>query len=389
MANISTSAIHEEREAYTPPIYRISYDILSAIFVDLCHKDASTPLRLQAVCRSWRDILLGTPLAWARIPVGINLEGRHYDLICTYLERSHNLPLHLHIDALTDSRIIEKLRESADRVRCFQGRDRPISRIISPPLTFSNLEKLSMYGTRTYKDYLIAGWNMGMFPNLTSLDICWSDEYLKFISTSTGLPPLTELVVSCENTVALDTILDKCSQSLRLLHVTTVFQSPTEDRQRVLRVFPNLCYLNLGFHSSSPKGSSWSFNGLAPNLEFFYGEGIAVPPVDIYGVTALGIDQQHDLSTFSKLKMLYIAGEPVFALDVIRDLNDRPWLCPELSQISVERHLETIKEAAELLNQRAKTTGRKVEMDFGVRRINLLDQWRETMNVDQPTSFVP
>ncbi|KIM21909.1 hypothetical protein M408DRAFT_333176 [Serendipita vermifera MAFF 305830] len=385
MANISTSAIQEQK-AYTTPIHRIPYDILSVILLDLCHEDSFTPLRLQAVCRSWRDILLGTPLAWARIPVTAHLNNP-YDLTCTYLERSLNLPLHLRFERLliTDSRIIEKLRESADRVRCLQGRHWRIAEVIYPPLRFSNLEKLSISGELGHSrdDNLGAKWDMGMFPKLTSLDISWSDEHLELFSTSTEFPPLIELVVACHNTAPLDIILNKCSQSLRSVHVDFRHTPPVvENGQKALQVFPNLRYLNHGFNRRPPRKSPWPFTGLAPNLEFYYEEGIVAPPFDISAVTALGIDEQQDLSKFSKLKMLYIAGKPSLALDVVRDLNERPWLCPELRQILVRRYTRSLEEAIELLDQRAENTGRKVEMDWEVARNDLLDWSRETMNVN-------
>ncbi|KIM21911.1 hypothetical protein M408DRAFT_299103 [Serendipita vermifera MAFF 305830] len=227
---------------------------------------------------------------------------------------------------------------------------------------------------------------MSMFPMLKRLQIWRNDVHLEIIAASTDFPPLTELVIHCDNPAPMMIILDRCSRSLR--HVSLAYtQALVDNDQAALKTLPNLRFLSLRNTMRPYRALPSRFTRVGPNLEFYYGYGIVAPPSGSYNVTGLGLDQRHDLSNFSKLKLLYIDHRNnSLILDIVRDLNDRPWLCPGLRHVLIGGSRSLLKEARELLDQRTKNTGQKVDLEWLSTPNDLLDWWKKTMHLDRHQS---
>ena len=82
-------------------IHKFPPEIASHIFIQyappsVCRekKERSTPLRLGAVCRKWRQLAWATPQLWSSLVVEFKAPGEHLpQLIAEWLERSGSLPL--------------------------------------------------------------------------------------------------------------------------------------------------------------------------------------------------------------------------------------------------------------------------------------------------------
>jgi len=82
-------------------IHKFPPEIASRIFIQYAPRsmsrykeDRSTPLRLGAVCRKWRQLAWATPQLWSSLVVEVEALGEHpLQLISEWLERSGSLPL--------------------------------------------------------------------------------------------------------------------------------------------------------------------------------------------------------------------------------------------------------------------------------------------------------
>jgi hypothetical protein len=88
-----------ERRAWIAPIRKLTSDALSLIF-EFCGKDDwRTPLLISEVSRSWREIVLATPRAWAFLCLH-DFEIKH-QLIYRFFSRSGHCPLHIYLSLAT------------------------------------------------------------------------------------------------------------------------------------------------------------------------------------------------------------------------------------------------------------------------------------------------
>jgi hypothetical protein len=78
-------------KAWIAPVRRLNDDVLSIIF-EFCGEDhAKNTLRISAVSRGWRQVVLATPRAWAYLDMYL---CHHHPTVQLFLERSRPYPLH-------------------------------------------------------------------------------------------------------------------------------------------------------------------------------------------------------------------------------------------------------------------------------------------------------
>lgn len=373
-----------ERRAYIAPIRTLPYEIISGIFVDMCRKNPLAPLLLQSVCRTWRAVILNTPLCWSFIPnYGFCDEG--YDLTCAYLDRSGNAGLHLSVPNHSSPEAISKLQNLGERIQCIQGHPEIIAPMIFSLPAFSSLEKISIYilpRRRITRKEPATEWNMGNFPKLRCLCISMQDECITSIAASIEFPPLTELMVKCNDLSPMNLILSKCSQSIRYVHLD-YDECSTKDNEEALQSFPNLHFLRL-VKRSKRNSPTWRFKGLTPRLKLYSEEGFTGARIDIDNLVFLGIDRKINLSPYSRIERLYLDLYVPHLLDIARELHDHSELCPRLTLITYARKTDTyqyISDATELLKRRAEITGVKVKIVEVTNEYRLLDALEDMIEV--------
>jgi hypothetical protein len=144
----------EERKVWAAPARRLTFDVLSMIFEWCAAVEWDSPLRIAAVSRTWRSIVLDTPRAWAFPDV-----SSYKNNVNLFFERSRQRPLHV---SLPSSRGWD-LTSITHRIHCLSFR------YVSAPyetLVFPNVQRLTMFGSGMLKITFI---NFRMFPALRQL----------------------------------------------------------------------------------------------------------------------------------------------------------------------------------------------------------------------------
>ncbi|KAL1699386.1 hypothetical protein EV121DRAFT_216367 [Schizophyllum commune] len=147
-----------------PPVHRLSVELLECIFSLL--SQPITNMITAHVCQYWRQIMLGSPLLWTRISVDGYLTDGSSHLARVALERSHPLPVHIH---LTSRRLITSAEERllwddvlGQSVRWERARLR------LPLVTAMKVTELNAP--------LLRAFDIGVMPMEPCLDIEQSDE---------------------------------------------------------------------------------------------------------------------------------------------------------------------------------------------------------------------
>ncbi|KIM21910.1 hypothetical protein M408DRAFT_29159 [Serendipita vermifera MAFF 305830] len=283
-----------ERQAYIAPIRTLPHEIISDIFLDLCHEDWRMLLVLQGVCRTWRMIQFDTPLAWSFI-LHDEYEGGCTDLVCDYLDRSGNAALQAAITA-SDPQVHSKPGEANERIQCIRGDQMFINQILSLPGNFTNLERLILTSFRiSGQGDVVPEWDMAILPNLKNLHVYSQDQCLNAITTSVEFPPLIELVVICNDPTPVHAILSRCSHSIQYIDVR-YNDYLNEGSQSAPQTFPELRFLRLENKAERRDGPLWHFEGMNLGLYLYLQKGHTEAVVDIGKVICLGIDRKHNLS---------------------------------------------------------------------------------------------
>ncbi|TRM64808.1 hypothetical protein BD626DRAFT_489952 [Schizophyllum amplum] len=97
-------SVLDVHRAYVAPIRRLPVEILAEVMDWACGVNANLlerdcmPLTLSAVCKSWRDLMLASPILWARWSLDINNATRTMACVVTprlelFLDRSGDIPI--------------------------------------------------------------------------------------------------------------------------------------------------------------------------------------------------------------------------------------------------------------------------------------------------------
>ena len=272
------------------------------------------------VCRLWRQIVLNTPRAWARLEIR-NDSVPSMDEVLLRLHRSNPAPLHIdiHAEENASQRLYDLFSDHHTRVASlrmrhgsqsfFEGRDLPCIRHLD-----------------------IVRWRpvrWGSMPKLQSLLL--GTQYV-------GMMPLSEL--SPLKMLALPYIICKSalrhSQSLTKLILTNSF---FVDEISGPLTFPSLTYFSLfgmwGLkpHVNAPRLVTYHEGGALAGESF----NVSLPSLVEYGVLhpkASDSDPTKLYFSFPNIQRLAIRAEEPVLLSFFSSLANQPHLLPALQTIS-------------------------------------------------------
>ncbi|KIM27060.1 hypothetical protein M408DRAFT_330213 [Serendipita vermifera MAFF 305830] len=205
---------------------RIPFEVLSVIF-ELCSTDDwKSPMRISAVSRWWRQVVLNTPFAWQFV----DLRSAAPSNSNIYIERSGQYLLHVNSTLSTIMAL-----GLPDRVQCMTLNAAPG---YEDNAVFPHLQHLCLQGANALR---LGSMNMFTFPLLRHLEVGGPTGSL---ITHDELPPLETLVVAVYSAEGWPGLLKECTLSLTSLSLTVIsrssfwFNSDTFD-------LPNLTYLKI------------------------------------------------------------------------------------------------------------------------------------------------
>lgn len=350
-----------ERRSYIAPIRRLPHDILSRLLLDLSDDDWKMPLRLQGVCRRWRGSLLDTPLAWTFLP--ITKYGKKYpSLVCLYMERSQQVPLHLSLVIRPHNRVKEKVMKSRERIACISLGPWGTGFLSRFKGTWSALAKLTFDFSGNVPNHTqTISLDMSAFPILRILHLYNTDCLLDSIATSPNPPALTELLVDCYNPGPLGTIVNRCKDTVIYMDLTYDSTRFTGPEWKTQVKFPELRILRLVNEAEDDENPRWYFNGLTPQLNALFLDGdVGCQQPDANKLGILGITRYCNLSPFPHLMFIHVDSGFNMVLDILNDIENVLESCPELKGIMYS--LDPLndgsrEEAEEILQSHSDATG--------------------------------
>jgi len=242
----------EERKAWVAPVRRLTFDALSVVFDWCADIEWDSAVRIAAVCRTWRSIVLDTPRAWSFADLSSEISDKEIKM---FFERSRERPLHVHLRGpwLFD------LTSVAHRVQSLALDS------ISPylkPRVFPNLQRLSISedsGTS------ITDVNT-RFPNLLQLVTAKTKLYHRTGSVDTiiSFPQLESWSLRTSRSLAWVDGLRSCQNTLVSLTIHGHSYGIPGEHPPIL--LPVLNFLKLKTGHVSSRGQ---FNLKTPRLESY------------------------------------------------------------------------------------------------------------------------
>ncbi|KIM20473.1 hypothetical protein M408DRAFT_30334 [Serendipita vermifera MAFF 305830] len=314
------------RRAWIAPIRKLGFDVLSLIF-ELCSKSEwSAPLKIGAISRSWRAVVLNTPRAWSIIDLRY-LEDT--DAVNTYLHRSGTYPIHARILNVSDA--LKHFPNILSRLLCVYINDTSGSE----NSVFPCLRWLTI---RVHQP--VHFFQTSRFPALRHL-VYWS--YAAIPETSTifkHFPPLKTLKVNTMEGEYWNNMLKACSATLVALTLSDFCDS----QYTCIIELPKLIFLRIyraDAAHASPSG--WPLELVTPALQSYveiyseYSAYLGDGPIhkDLGTITHLRLSHMIPLSCCGQLRRLQIATtEDVLSLILVELATDNI-ICPDLEAIEV------------------------------------------------------
>jgi hypothetical protein len=281
----------EEQKAWIAPVRRLTFDVLSAIFEWCADIEWDSPVRIAAVSRSWRTIVLDTPRAWSFADLTSRMSNAKINM---FFERSRERPLHV---CLPGTRRFD-LRSVAPRVQCLS-----FSSLSSPPrtLVFPKLQRLSIFGGPGIS---IADVNTHQFPTLLHLVTIGTMLHHTYVSTDTNVPfpQLESWALSTSESIGWVHGLRSCQNTLVSLTISGHPHSIMDEQPPIL--LPVLSCLKLMAYFSR---GLFSFK--TPRLETYEED-----------TNALERPIHTDVSTAVQMRFV-VEGSPSLSLSCFRGLK--------------------------------------------------------------------
>ncbi|KIM28518.1 hypothetical protein M408DRAFT_23575 [Serendipita vermifera MAFF 305830] len=310
-----------ERRAWIAPIRKLGFDVLSLIFERCSEGEWNAPLKIGAVSRGWRTVVLNTPYAWSII----DLEYlKDIDAVDTYLRRSGTSPIHARI--LYDAQ--ERLRNISNRISCafiwFT--------LESENLIFPCLRRLRI-GNNPPAQY----FKSSRFPALRHLVYTGHLHYMETDDSSShfeDFPLLETLATHTMPERRLSILLRTCSSTLVTLSLAYVFDSQDTCTIKL----PSLIFLRI--HRGEARSWEWPLNLVTPALQSYI-ETDDLQSHDgtihksLENVTNLRLSRMPPLSKCIQLRRLQIATRDELVYPILKELAVDKNFCPNLEAIEV------------------------------------------------------
>ena len=347
-------------KAYTAPIRRLPFEILSEIFISCSLQSGrSTPVRISAVCHRWRETILATPLAWSRIALYIMRPQREELLltyVTTFLQRSRRclllIDLRGHSYSCTRSHdrrqrgrytreqdcccdIMGKIAEHRDRIHWlytdYQGGHALIT------MGLPNVQHLTWSLSAST---LFLHWAKS--PKLSYLDL--GEHSVGFEVLQIPQTRLRHLSIHTDRHGVWSQLINHNGRTLKTLKLTTNFPNLGHLQQNGVIECPALERIMVVDRDDAiarfMPGTIFTLRMVAQNLEFYqYSSRRHVVRLahdsDFNKVEQLRTDYETPLSHYRHLRVLQLFYTPALILDILDQLECDHDLCPELSVIEV------------------------------------------------------
>jgi len=354
------------RRAWIAPIRRLPHEVLSLVFFELVIDDWKAPLRLQNVCRLWRNILLDTPAAWSSITI-YDHEDANPDLVAIFFKRSRNASMHLRLFRPFVPSILEQVMHSKERITCLHTYLWAIDTLMSGDINFSELKMLSLFWDGVYEAKGHQFDMMHLFPNLRSL-VLNGDQAVRVIASRANLPAIQDLNINCDDSSLLIPILKKCAGSVEKIILSCYSYQKSEYMEDEGIAFPMLQFLQIRNRWSPHVCTQPLFSGSTPALQCYITDGTsAVASFDPGNIRYLQVLDIPNLSLYPHLHSLALRFF-YEVKEIMKQLKQEPTTCPGLAFIICTRLDEEEEEDVRweeqkaMLRDRAKITGKPIKL---------------------------
>lgn len=318
-----------KREAWLAPVRRLTFDILSIVFIMCAEQSWMAPMSLSLVCRVWRTTVLAVPGAWSFIDMKHERALGFWLLFTRY---SGHYPLHVGLASFswTSEREFKAMEDVSDRITCLSI---PSLTYLQQATSFPILKRLRI--TNETPKMRLAQLNTSQFPALQHLQLKHYDrpDYLAF-NTMTDLPVLRSLVLTIYDGPTSINPLRKWGENLRYLTLyinhgvdpspnyyvdlprleSLAIHDSTDEENNYTMGTPVLKYLNLS--NNRPNGRFPLQMDLGRLVHVCFGGDQPPPLIELVGVRIL---------------QFITAPEPFITL--LESLIDKASVCPTLEVI--------------------------------------------------------
>ncbi|KIM20472.1 hypothetical protein M408DRAFT_30333 [Serendipita vermifera MAFF 305830] len=310
-----------ERQAWIAPIRKLGFDVLSLIFERCSEGEWHAPLRIGAVSRTWRAVVLHSPRAWSIIDLRYLKDA---NAVNTYLHRSRTCLIHARIP----QRGLGTVLQISNRVSCASVSFHQA--LLG--LTFPNLRRLKV-GNNPLPQF----FERGRFPALRHLicsDSLYDPDLFAASSSFEGFPPLNTLEINTMRGRTFNDMLKACSASL----VTLTVSYAHLPQDKCIINLPNLICLCI--HRASARTHSWPVVLVTPALRSYVEMDTTYPdegPIHkaLGTVTHLRLSRMPPLSECGQLTRLQIANRDELVYPALIELAANKTICPDLEAIEV------------------------------------------------------
>jgi len=372
------------RKAWIAPIRRLPHETLSLILLEVSINHWKAPLKLQSVCRLWRNILLDTPAAWSFIDVHKDKKVPDSGLVSIFLERSGNVSMHIYIHVESASFILMQVISSKKRITCLQIGIWAIDALMSEHNAFGELEMLFLFCEKSDEVDESKGHQFDMMrlsPKLRCLGL-ERDQVIRMITLSPSLPAIQDLyITSCGDSSSLIHLLKRFAGSVKKM---TLFCPPNrswyEEEEEI--AFPMLQLLRICDETPAHASRSRLFKGSTPALQGYvyiaepsnYNRHSVIASFDPENIRYLQVVKIPDLSFYPRLHSLIVLSLKDVD-EIAKQLRQEPTTCPGLTFIMCcldeggeedvrwEQAKAMLREHAEIMGRPIKLLGRKAGND--------------------------
>jgi hypothetical protein len=312
--------------AWIAPIRRLNHDVLSIVFELCAQHSPKTTLRISAVSRRWRQVILGTPRAWIYLDLYLCYHKPTVELFC---ERSRPHLFHARFNLSLPG---ARMSNVSDRIVCLSLRYIPYKLRVK----FPNVTRLWIHHG---PDVRLSEINTTVFPVLRHF-VCGSPISGDGIGESTspsGIAPLETLSLIITDEPTCLRVLKSSRSSLISLQLVLVGPfSKLPSRSQI--VFPLLKSLEVINWAGG--GDEWPFDLKTPALETYWQhstdeERRRIMHPDISTIKQLRMDRLFKLPSLPKLKLLRARWGSDVLLH-LRLISSDPTGFPELERIELE-----------------------------------------------------
>jgi hypothetical protein len=388
----------QEKESWLAPIRRVPADILSLVFVEFCSISKQHawkgPLVLGAVCRRWREILIGTPRAWSLIQISPQDHPFNHCLLDIWLSRCGIIKCDFSFHPTSSPEAVKTICDHEKNIRCLSmfnntkqlarkfsqleelrlglasqqdGSLRIISSTTASLNRQSEITKSNLSSGSSRKRSLL---DVKRYPKLHTLHLHGPPRVIQnYIALEPGFPPLQELHIHMGYNASAE-IVRLAAPTLTKLGLRICWYSERIANKEPITL-PRLVHLSYSYEGSSSFLMTEVPELITPVLERYeefdnvLGHGLhnnTSSVTDLY----IRSDRVIEWARFPRLTRLTVQKVPEFFTADCARLKDNPRHCPDLAHILlIHTTIQVVlAEARQHLNDRGHSTGKMIAFEM-------------------------